>query len=355
MKRSIVNGASRRSSPASVTPTTKPKWRESLDCWMDNVKEWFAKNWVMLVMIAVAHITFLYFFPDTWKSLAGVDVFWILQFALVLWFLLRKNKKVDFLKFAIIVLLIAGTIKRGYDWREGKIKSMRHERYASQKPSPINANSSPTAINQEGRKMVEEFYRKSKLSKEDQDRMVYISGRESRFNQFETDGKTPLRYKPKPTDPADIDKTAVGLMQIRESMWGEQAKGQKLDFVHSPEDNLKMSLYIFNKNKKSGGTGFKDWGGIPDQDEVALFLEKGIIGNNGTTQLAKRTIIAPVAPDWSEAVVGKSHWKEDACVLVKTDSGEVAESCPGKYVKINNNWAVRFQSQSRTVTNVTVD
>ena len=83
-----------------------------------------------------------------------------------------------------------------------------------------------------------------------------IAEHESQFNQFKKDGKTPYSRCPTPGNP---DTDAVGIMQLKRSIWLDKSNelGPKYDFVNSVLGNLRMAVWIFERQ------GFEPWGGNP--------------------------------------------------------------------------------------------
>lgn len=117
--------------------------------------------------------------------------------------------------------------------------------------------------NSQGKQVVEQFWNREKP---DQAKvMIEHARRESNWNQFRPDG-TPYRVVPK--DLQD-DRTAVGVMQIKESVWGSEAKRQHLN-LYTWDGNLRFALWLCNMREAQGKRCDVDWDATSPQDRILV-------------------------------------------------------------------------------------
>ncbi len=301
-------------------------------CWIKDV-------WIVLVIILLIHFSFHYFFPAIWGNLAGSSVFWADQIAVLLTFLLKeqvkKKKEVGVLLWVLFVILFVGNGKTLYKWNNQKDQQEKLARAKNLRQEKVKLTQEQAAatltlasFDSKKRKIVEDFVKdpENGLSLEDQDRFVYICAREI---------------------------GAVGLMQIKEFVWGKEAECLKFDIANNPLDNLKMALWIIKEDKKMGRSGFTAWAPEPTTEQIAQFKTGRAVLNAQNTII----IIAPPSPDWSEVleVTRKMSWTEDICISVQTDTGQIEKSCPGTDIHLRGFKSLRFQSVTIEIAHVTIN
>ncbi len=108
-------------------------------------------------------------------------------------------------------------------------------------------------LNIEGEKYVRKFWT-DRLPLVEAEKMIEHARRESNFNQLRPDGRP---YKVVPNDPRD-DTTAVGVMQIKESLWGNKAYEKGYD-IFTLDGNLEFALWLYNLRVSEGRRGDIDW------------------------------------------------------------------------------------------------
>ena len=131
--------------------------------------------------------------------------------------------------FLIFVLITAFVV---YQYSTGN--------WSASKPitTPVQASTHSTLpfpeLNAGGEKIVRKFWTE-KFRPEEVEEMIRIAELESGFNQFEADGKTPLRGR--------LNSGDVGVMQINEGYWLKQANALGHN-IYNLEGNLRMALWI---------------------------------------------------------------------------------------------------------------
>ena len=154
--------------------------------------------------------------------------------------------------------------------------------------------------------------------KKEAEQMIAIALKETQFNQYETDGITPLRSK---------RKGYVCVMQLDEVRWSPQAEVLGTDYDMSTLDGcLKMALWVRQH------MGVEVW----SQDKVAR--------RNANHKPIR--VVAPVPSEWSEKIAtpGQFRTKEDGPLTIMTSHGSVNDESDIKVDLGQTSW-VQFQSR----------
>lgn len=290
------------------TKTTKKKVSPETEKTLSKVKTFVEKvktldrDWILpVIAVSVFHI--LMYFSFEWYSKFVTNWrFWITQIAVVGVFIFLRPmdkslrtpaKRMSGWGALVLVGLVLwnGTYLKK-EWWDNKVTSEDEVVVEDFSPPPLPGH------NPEGEKAAREFWKKYTKSSDDFDLMVEtILPRESNFNQFETDGVTPLTGRENSKD--------KGLHQINMDSWEEQVKkfpdhevtlGDKTLKIKdinplTEEGNYLAALYLYNQR------GLEPWSAslakIDKQEEG-----RGVI-----------IVIAPTDLRWSQPVVIPPHSK----------------------------------------------
>ncbi len=165
------------------------------------------------------------------------------------------------------------------------------------------------------------------ISDEQQDAMIEHARLESNFNQFRPDG-TP--YYSVPRNPED-DTTAVGVMQVKESVWSEEALRHKWD-LKTLDGNLQFSLWLVKKRIAEGKRFDVDW------DSTTKVLRIALLAGDG----------------WSDQIktFGDFSATSDGPISVLLDETIVVDDKPTTRTTAPCARVVRFKSRSDKPVNV---
>lgn len=298
------------------------------------------EHWKAVVGFIGAHIAVYVLFPGVWGWFKENPLHMWSWFALVLTHILFRGegKVVRGRKIPgelvwpagwIIIILIAGNIYHAFGKISPLLEGPRSVLTATTRTSSDELRNLPRpGENEEGKKFATDFWMKN-LEEEEAKQMIEITFKESGFNQFEVDGRTPYRNR-EVTD-------AVGIMQIRENVWAPFARGLELD-LYRMEDNLQMALWI----RKHCGPDEWSASGL-QKDGCAEFV----------------FAYPPLGEEWSEPIPwGRPqgfNWRTSTGVRIQLEDGRVIEDHPTEPTEIPyGSRFVRFQSKGAEAGKVTV-
>jgi hypothetical protein len=311
-KEEMVEGAN--NSP-TISKVAKPVRELGTRAWSGMRNNIFA-----LLALALCHALAIFYFRPLYDIVAVHSIFWVshvvILFALALPREKVANSSVQKLSGAstamILALLVTNIVYIAYQtvWND-----LKNEDARIAQPQGPGIPRWPD-LNEENEKVVSEFWKKYLTPDEKPENMIEIARRESNFNQFEVDGKTPLRGRENSQD--------VCLMQINEGWWLKQSTNLGHN-IYTLQGCLDMALWI-RKNH-----GEDEWN--TSQEARNFNRQKEI------------TIVAP-ADDWSEWVFlrgMKLTWDKDENSVIEFQTPEGG----GKYDNHVKGTAIRFKSKTR--------
>jgi len=216
-------------------------WLRGKFQWVDD----YWKNGVVWLFLAVIliHIGIWWKWPvfwDEWWSRSGFLFFQILLgVGLYLRFGLKDKK---FLKYFGLLLVVLGSI--GVGWNI--ISALRTNYSVAEVMSPSELKDLPPQ-NKEVEKAVTKFWKKH-LPEQSALSMLRIVRRQSGFNQFAKDGKSPYRNEKL------FNYKRAGVMQINDAIWRERSTELGEDYnLYTLDGNLRFALWLYNEQ------GFAPW------------------------------------------------------------------------------------------------
>ncbi len=251
------NKAKKDGKSESSDRTTKKKKSDDEESW----KDWEIPNALQLFIAWTA----IYFFgwwrwPIWWWENMFTMAFLVFASMFIIFFLIQyhdpkkpfRYKLANVMTLILIILATEWLIERNLptikDWAQPVTVKARGLVASLENSSGLLPRNTETEI------AVRKFWNSTDLSLEQKNAMIEHARLESNFNQLRPDG-TP--YRVVPNDPED-DTSAVGVMQVKESVWGEEAKDKHLN-LKELEGNLKFSLWIVKKRIVEGKRFDIDW------------------------------------------------------------------------------------------------
>ncbi len=192
-----------------------------------------------------------------------------------------------------------------------------------------NMSHSIALITKECDLAVQRFW-KENLSEPESSIMIEHAWLESNCSQFASDGEVRRVVPQNQTD----DATAMGVMMVKKSLWGEEALKQGFD-LETLDGNLEFSLWLINMRKSEGKRFDVDWDATTPP--ALREIEAPVGGRSEAFSTLRYEDISPRGPItiWDEH--GQPHYD--------TDDGVVRRLPPSSW----------FQVESATSTPVIVD
>jgi hypothetical protein len=196
--------------------------------------------WVGLLL---CYLAFIIFFPGLWLFLAGLPVFWLAQVFLFIAFGLLKDQKTKKLNGwgQAIVCVVAAAVIGSFVGSSQKPSASASTGSARQFSLP-SFNPFGSLLPKENKEMHEavvKFWQGDEGLPGDfigQQTMIRLSDEAGYFNQFEADGKLPLRREVR-------GRWKVGVMGIDEKFWAEV--GNDASLTKSAHHNLLVASYLY--------------------------------------------------------------------------------------------------------------
>ncbi len=268
----------RASEPAPATPTKGSGAKEEKKK-KGRIAElratWQKHQWLPIsIAIAIIHITLYKTWPHWWLQNVIGNLWWsILYHAMfvIVFDMLPERPDLPWKRRVArvaILFLTAGVLALWFKV-PGLTEKYWEERVIAKEATAKAAINSGTGSgslpeNPAGEADSRKFWNSTDLEESQKEAMIEHERKESGFNQFRPNGEV---YR----NPAS---SAMGRMQIMESLWGDEAKENNFD-LSTPEGNHGFALYLVKKRIAEGKRFDIDWDRTSPARVIELTLESG--------------------------------------------------------------------------------
>ena len=332
-----------------TTSQSKPQGKVPPDkSWTDKIHDRWNK-WKALLLISLGffalHLCIWMNFPVFWGEWYTQRWFGCFQVILVLALFLtsRKEKGVKPLGLLVLVFALLGVGRTV--WNTVETADVANRVIASRE------RITPYVVEKEllpHNKQNEEYVRKylaERLPPRDAEAMTLIIKRESGFNQYEKDGKSPYRRRPTPDNAATH---YVGLAQIDEHahLKNAQKLGMNQFNFYERDGNLNYTVWLFKKE------GFRPWGATVDKldspDNKPSSRQQEVL----VSKRPSKVVTAPT-DGWSELVPLEPNGNNTSCIIendadvrIRINGKKIYKYVPGTRLVIDEQviFSEEFQS-----------